>query len=238
MIYGVNNFTIDKIIDSLSNLPNVLIKHIGYNQNPSRESLQRKIFVDEFIAVIEGDNSRNFERAKEIILSAQSVQNTTKYEASISQPKIDLSTLPSSSTTTQHQELDSSKVLDKLHSILKELAESKVMSKDSCNINFKLLATSPEEEGITTLPLLKIFKSYDRTNAGLLELTKFKEILIECFPVLSYGEILVLTSIAEKVSLAQNSQLANKKTDIKLISYYHFLMQIEKYFALKLANGK
>lgn len=82
-----------------------------------------------------------------------------------------------------------------------------------------------------------MFKSYDRNGQGLLEQTIFKKTLVEYFPVLSNAEITVLMEMAENISAIEGKKgnIYNRKSDeiTKNISYFHFLMQIEKYYALQ-----
>jgi len=79
---------------------------------------------------------------------------------------------------------------------------------------------------------LKIFESYDQEKQGKLEKDKFRQILVESFPVFNRHEIEVLVGMATQVSSTQDKDILDKGTSNYLIPYYYFLLQIEKYFEL------
>lgn len=56
------------------------------------------------------------------------------------------------------------------------------------------------EEGILTLPMLKIFKSVDNQGTGRLTLVRLKSIFIEYFPVLNSKDIMTLLQMAETLN--------------------------------------
>ena len=83
--------------------------------------------------------------------------------------------------------------------------------------------------------------SQDTKREGIIELDKFRKILLEYFPILTPTEVAILCTMAKNISLAENKDLTKSESgEIKYISYYHLIMQIEKYFIYqkKLAEEK
>ncbi len=123
---------------------------------------------------------------------------------------------------------ESQQLLTKLRGIFENLLQS-----DALGIFIFLsiiLEIAPEEQGIVTLPLLRIMNSFDVKREGVIEMEKFRKILIEFFPILTPTEVAILCTMAKNISVAEVKDLKGNESEIKYISYYHLIMQIEKYY--------
>jgi len=65
-----------------------------------------------------------------------------------------------------------------------------------------------------------------------LEKDRFRQVLIESFPVFNRQEIDVLVGMGIQASSVQNKDLLDTGTTNIEVPYYYFLLQIEKYFEL------
>ena len=83
---------------------------------------------------------------------------------------------------------------------------------------------------------MKIFESYDDEKKGYLEKKIFKQVLVESFPVFNQYEIETILTMADRMSYeherGQTGLNTSEVNQITHISYYYFLLQIEKYFEL------
>jgi len=209
MVHGLDSNTINTIFDSFK-----------YNQNISKGSLQRKIFVDELFAKVRDINFDPLEtlrkpEAVEAAAELADIHNILKNSDLIYQHPPDFTLKP----TIDPADADPKRVLGKLEKILFDLMDSPAFK----NISI-------EEKKIPTLPLLKIFESVDKTKQGYLEKGAFRRVLVESFPIFNSLEIDTLVKMADGVK-EMNGEQASDPSGV-FIPYYYFLLQIEKYFEL------
>lgn len=81
--------------------------------------------------------------------------------------------------------------------------------------------------------------SYDTNRDGIIELDQFRKVIIEFFPILTALEVNILCNMAKNISVAEVKELKDREhDDKKYISYYHLIMQIEKYYTYEKANSE
>jgi len=204
MVYGLDSLTLNTIFDTFK-----------YTESISQDSLQRKIFVDEFFAKVRDIDFTPVQPPKKSEIKATSIgpinfqsRNNMKEDSPV---KI----------SSNLVDTDPKNVLGKLERILSELMNSSALKNASL-----------EEKKIPTLPLLKILESYDQEKQGRLEKDRFRQVLIESFPVFNRQEIDVLVGMGIQASSVQNKDLLDTGTTNIEVPYYYFLLQIEKYFEL------
>mgnify|MGYP003578153221 CR=1 FL=1 len=139
MIYGLDSVTINTIFDSFSNFSLSQLSKINkeYNQNISKGSLQRKIFVDELFAKVRDINFDPLETLRkpesvEAAAELADIHNILQSSDLIYHQPPDFTLKP----TVDPADADPKRVLEKLEKILYDLLEAPAFSNLSKNFLF------------------------------------------------------------------------------------------------------
>ena len=234
---------VSRIVDGGSTITSTL----EYNEEATNRFLYQRIYIDEFISVL---NHRAFNPPESVPIiesprKAQEKSTDAQKETQHSMLKSSLNyegyINPEQQAEQKPAVLDN--VLEKLYTIL-----DKFNQRQSSSTN----KTNDRDVDALTIPLVKIFKHADKTESGTVsshELSKeqltagyltdalFQDVLMHYFSTLSFEEIRLLTNMGINLTVQEDKQKAAEEGKAyhrkSHINYLYLLVQIEKYLSYK-----